>query len=34
MFMREFGFACIEQNELENDAGREGIGSYVFARRP
>ena len=32
MFMREYGFKCVEQNEIETDAGREGIGSYVFKR--
>lgn len=32
MFMREYGFVCVDQNELETDAGREGIGSYAFKR--
>ena len=34
MFMREYGFKCVHQNNLETDAGREGIGSYAFNRRP
>lgn len=32
MFMREYGFRCVDENRLEDDAGREGIGSYAFAR--
>ena len=32
MFMREYGFQCIDSNTLESDAGREGIGSYAFTR--
>lgn len=31
-FMKNVGFRCLGQNNLENDAGREGIGSYVFQR--
>ena len=32
LFMREYAFKCVEQSTLETDAGREGIGSYVFRR--
>jgi hypothetical protein len=32
MFMREYGFSCHDENRLEDDAGREGIGSYAFKR--
>ena len=32
-FMFEHGFGFFGQNELETDAGREGIGSYAFKRR-
>lgn len=27
------GFDCVEQNHIETDIGREGIGTYVFKRR-
>lgn len=32
VFMSERGFRLFSQNELETDAGREGIGSYAFKR--
>lgn len=31
-FMRGFGFELVERNTMEQDAGREGIGSYAFRR--
>lgn len=31
-FMEIEGFKCLDQNALESDAGREGIGSYAFRR--
>ncbi len=31
-FMHQAGFALIYQNRIEEDAGREDIGSYVFGR--
>lgn len=31
-FMAERGFELKDANQLENDAGREGIGSYAFRR--
>lgn len=32
-FMDQAGFIYIERNCFEDDAGREGIGSYAFVRR-
>lgn len=31
-FMRRAGFELVERNTMEQDAGREGIGSYAFRR--
>lgn len=32
-FMDDAGFFLLEQTRIEDDAGREGIGSYAFQRR-
>lgn len=32
-FMNEHGFSMIEQNVMEQEHGREDIGTYVFGRR-
>lgn len=33
-FMALHDFECIDQNTMESDLGRDGIGSYVFRRIP
>ena len=32
LFMKMQGFGFIDSNRMEEDIGREGIGSYVFKR--
>lgn len=33
VFMERFGFELLERNTMEQEAGREGIGTYVFKRK-
>ena len=30
----EQGFNCLEYNQVESDIGREGVGTFVFERKP
>lgn len=33
LFFRRAGFRCVEVNRMEEDCGREDIGTYVFKRK-